>query len=151
MLFFFLMTNLKVVVIIVFKYYQNSASGLFLGNWGCGQIECPTQNSSNFLSTARSETRESFCGMWARWIGGPCQKVFIFEYLQKLMSGLVFVEGGGQNILLHRELSARPVIVVCMLCYWKIACSKREGSFYVSEEVILHNWRPPHSQKKNCT
>ncbi len=53
------------------------------------------------------------------------------------MSGLVFVEGGGQNTLLHRELSARPVIVVCMLCYWKIACSKGEGSFYV-EEVILH-------------
>jgi hypothetical protein len=55
------------------------------------------------------------------------------------MSGLVFVEGGGQSTLLHRELSAKPVIVVYMLCYWKIACSKGEGSFYVSEEVILHN------------
>jgi hypothetical protein len=55
------------------------------------------------------------------------------------MSGLAFVEGGGQNPLLHSESSVRPVIVVCMLCYWKIACSKGEGGFYVSEEVILHN------------
>jgi hypothetical protein len=63
------------------------------------------------------------------------------------MFGLVFVEGDGHNTLLHRELSARPVIVVCMLCYWKIACSKGEGVFYVSDKVIY----PIEGGLLNCT